>query len=260
MSFTNLNFGYIGWKFVGFDNYTRLFSSTGFLIIVKNTFVYVLFVVVFQLVIGLAVAMALNVSVPGRQFVRSVVILPWVVPAVVSALVFTLIFGGSRMSISNYALSLIGMRPVSWLSDATMAMGLLIFVSVWRAVPFVSLIMLGGLQTLPSDVYEAAIIDGTNRWQRFWYVTLPLLKPMLLISLIMATAHSLNSLDTPLALTGGGPGNATEVLSISLYRQAFMLLDAGYGAAIGTLMLLVNIVLIAFYLRLVGPKRRAEAE
>lgn len=255
ISFTNLNLGYEGSRFVGLENYVRLFAWVDLPVIARNTVAFVSCVVLLQVTAGLAVALILNIDVPGKKFMRSLSILPWVVPAIVSALVFSQIFGGSRLGIANYLLSLVGVRQHAWFADPILAMAVLIFVAAWRGMPFTASIILGGLQTLPKDAYEAAIIDGANRWQRFRYITLPLLRPMLLINLIMATAAALNSLDIPLALTGGGPGKATELLSISLYRQAFLSLDASYGATIGTIMLAINVVLIVLYLQVLKSNK-----
>jgi multiple sugar transport system permease protein len=166
------------------------------------------------------------------------------------------VFSGSRLGIINYVLSLFGIGQLAWFSDPALAMAVLIATATWRGVPFAVVVLLGGLQTLPQDVYEAAIIDGTTRWQRFIYITLPLLRPIITITLILATAGALNSLDIPLTLTGGGPGNSTELIAISLYKESFFNLDVSYGATIGTIMLLVNVVLIVAFLLVQRPSRR----
>jgi len=248
ISFTNMNLAYDTWRFVGFDNYARFFTWVDLGLIMRNTAVYVGSVVLVQMVLGLLVALILTRPAPGRSLARGMAILPWVIPAVVSGLVFSQLFGGSRLGIMNYLFSLVGIRQMSWFADPALAMGVLVFVAAWRGAPFTASVLLGGLQTIPKEVYEAATIDGANGWQRFRHVTLPLLRPMVMINLIIATSAALNSLDIPLSLTGGGPGKATELLSISLYRQAFLVLDASYGATIGTVMLGMNLILIGVYL------------
>ncbi len=254
ISLTNLNLGYPGAKFVGIANYVRLASWPDLGLVARNTASFVGCVVALQAILGLLVAVLLNERLIGRQVLRSIAILPWVVPSIVVGLVFAQIFNGSRLGIANYILSLIGIGQTSWLSDPLLAMAILICVAAWRGVPFAVIILLGGLQTLPHDVYEAAVIDGAGRWQRFRYITLPLLRPIIMITVILATGGALNSLDIPLAMTGGGPGNATELLSIALYKQSFFYLDVSYGAAIGTLMLFINLVLIALYLAVLQRK------
>ncbi len=257
ISFTNLNLGYVGHNFVGFQNYVRFFQWADLGLVARNTLLFTATTVVLQVCIGLAVAILLNQRLIGHQFMRSITILPWVIPSVVVGLVFAQIFGGSRLGIANYLLSLVGIGQQSWFSDPALAMTILIGVCAWRGVPFSVIVLLGGLQTLPKDVFEAAAIDGATRWQRFRYLTLPLLRPIVLICLIMGTGGALNSLDIPLALTGGGPGNATELIAISLYKQSFFQLDIGYGATIGTIMLIVNLILIVLYLSILRPRRGA---
>jgi ABC-type sugar transport system permease subunit len=257
ISLTNLNLGYATSSFVALENYGRFFTWPDLGLVTRNTVSFVGAVVVLQACIGLGVALLLNERVIGHRFMRSITILPWVLPSVVVGLVFAQMFGGSRLGVANYILSLFGIGQMAWFSDPLLAMTILIAVATWRGVPFTVIILLGGLQTLPRDVYEAAIIDGTSRWQRFRYITLPLLKPIIMISLIMGTGGALNSLDIPLALTGGGPGNATELISISLYKQSFFQLDVSYGATIGTIMLIANIILIVLYLAVLQPRRRA---
>ena len=257
ISFTNLNLGYVEHSLVGFQNYVRFFQWADLGLVARNTLLFTGATVILQVAIGLAVAILLNQRLPGHQFMRSITILPWVLPSVVVGLVFAQIFGGSRLGIANYLLSLVGIGQQSWFSDPALAMTILIAVCAWRGVPFSVIVLLGGLQTLPRDVFEAAAIDGATRWQRFRYLTIPLLRPIVLICLIMGTGGALNSLDIPLALTGGGPGNATELIAISLYKQSFFQLDIGYGATIGTIMLMVNLILIVLYLSILRPRRGA---
>jgi ABC-type sugar transport system permease subunit len=260
ISLTNLNLGYVTSSFVGFENYVRFFTWKDLGLVATNTLSFVGTVVILQAIIGLGVALVLNQKLIGHQLLRSISILPWVLPSVVVGLVFAEIFGGSRLGIANYVLSLVGIKQMAWFSDPLLAMGILIAVSTWRGVPFSVIMILGGLQTLPRDIYEAAAIDGANAWQRFRYITLPLLRPILLITLILGTGGSLNSLDIPLALTGGGPGNATELIAVSLYKQSFFQLDISYGATIGTVMLIANVILIVLYLAVLQPKRDAGNE
>jgi len=254
ISFTNLNLGYVGSRFVGLANYVRFFTWPDLGLVARNTATFMGAAVLLQVGLGLALAILLNQRVFGQRLMRSIAILPWVLPSVVVALIFAQVFSGSRLGIMNYIGSLFGVGQMAWFADPALAMTILVICAVWRGVPFSLVILLGGLQTLPRDVYEAAIIDGTSAWQRFRYITLPLLQPIILITLIMATAGALNSLDIPLALTGGGPGNSTELIAISLYKQSFFNLDVSYGATIGTVMLIVNIVLIVCFLA-VRPSR-----
>ena len=257
LSLTNLNLGYVGSKFIGLANYAHFFTWSDLGLVVRNTATFVGSVLLLQACIALAVAIVLDQRLPGHQLLRSISILPWVLPAVVIGLVFAQIFGGSRLGIANYVLSFFGIHQMAWFSDPVLAMIILIAVSTWRGIPFSVMMMLGGLQTVPRDLYEAAAIDGATAWQRFRFITLPLLRPIILITLIMSTGGQLNSLDIPLALTGGGPGNATEIISLALYKESFFHLDIAYGATIGTMMLIANLVLIVLYIAVLRPRRKA---
>ena len=255
ISLTDLNFGYTTSRFVGLDNYIRLLTWPPLGTVVLNTIIFVATVVFLQISIGLGIAVLLNKRVFGSRFMRGVAILPWVIPAVVIALLFQQLFSGSRLGIMNNLISYVGMPGRSWLSQPIEAMVIMILALVWRGVPLSIILQLGGLQTIAKELYEAARIDGATRWQAFIYITLPMLRPILLINLIMATSGTLNHLDIPLALTGGGPGRATEVISVTLYNQAFRLLDAGYAATFATVLLVVNLLLTVGYLRILRADR-----
>jgi multiple sugar transport system permease protein len=254
VSFTNLNFGYATSKFVGFDNYVRLATWPALPQVLFNTVIFVSCVVALQLGIGLLAALLLNKAVFGRGLVRSIAILPWVIPGIIIALMFQQLFSGSRLGIMNTVIETLGFQSRSWFSDPVQAMIIMILAVVWRGVPLSIILQLGGLQTIAKELYEAAAIDGASRWQMLRYVTIPSLKPILLINVIMATSGTLNHVDIPLALTGGGPGRATEVLALSIYKQGFEVLDAAYASTIATVILVVNLVLTIVYLRVLRTK------
>jgi ABC-type sugar transport system permease subunit len=186
----------------------------------------------------------------GSRFMRGVAILPWVIPAVVIGLLFQQLFSGSRLGIMNNLVSAFGIPPHAWLSNPGEAMVIMILALVWRGVPLSIILQLGGLQTIPRELYEAARVDGASTWQAFRHITLPSLKPILMINLIMATSGTLNHVDIPLSLTGGGPNRMTEVISVSLYNEGFKQLDAGYAATFATALLIINLLLTIGYLRL----------
>lgn len=254
VSFSNLNFGYATTKFVWFENYVRLATWPALPQVLLNTVVFVTCVVVLQLSIGLLAALLLNKAVFGRGLVRSIAILPWVIPGIIIALMFQQMFSGSRLGIMNMVLESFGLESRSWFSNPPEAMAIMIFAVVWRGVPLSIILQLGGLQTIAKELYEAAAIDGASRWQMLRFITIPSLKPILLINVIMATSGTLNHVDIPLALTGGGPGRATEVLALSIYKQGFEVLDAAYASTIATVILVVNLVLTIVYLRILRTK------
>jgi multiple sugar transport system permease protein len=254
VSLTNLNFGYPDTRFVGLDNYLRLFTWPALPQVLFNTAIFVSCVVVLQLGIGLLAALLLNQAVFGRQLVRSIAILPWVIPGIIIALMFQQFFSGSKLGIMKTDISVFGLPSRSCFSDPVESMGILILAVVWRGVPLSIILQLGGLQTIRKDLYEAAAMDGASRWQILRFITIPSLRPILLINVIMATSGTLNHVDIPLALTGGGPGRSTEVLALSIYKQGFEVLDASYASTIATVILLVNLVLTIVYLRLLRAR------
>jgi multiple sugar transport system permease protein len=255
ISLTNLHFAYPDSRFVGLDNYIRFFTWPALPQVVGNTVVFVTAVVVLQLSLGLMIALLLNKLVFGRRLMRSIAILPWVIPAVVIGLMFQQLFSGSKLGIMNTVIAMFGLDSRSWLSDPGQSMAIMIGALVWRGVPLSIILQLGGLQTIGKELYEAAAIDGASRWQVLRHITIPSLKPILLINLIMATSGTLNHVDIPLALTGGGPGRATEVLSLSLYNQGFQVLDAAYASTIATVILAINLILTVAYLRVLRAPR-----
>lgn len=254
VSFTNLNFGYATSKFVWFENYVRLANWPALPQVLFNTTVFVTSVVILQLSIGLLAALLLNRAMFGRGLVRSIAILPWVIPGIIIALMFQQLFSGSRLGIMNTVIAMFGFESRTWFANPTESMIVLILAVVWRGVPLSIILQLGGLQTIKKELYEAAAIDGANRWQVLRYITIPSLRPILLINLIMATSGTLNHVDIPLALTGGGPGRSTEILALSIYKQGFEVLDAAYASTIATIILLLNLILTVVYLRVLRAR------
>lgn len=250
VSFTNMHFAYADHRFVGFENYVRLFTWRHFPQVALNTLIFVSAVVFLQLTIGFLGALLLNLKLKGRRFVRTLAVLPWILPPVVIGLMFRQVFSGSSFGIMNILMTSFGMDQIRWLNDPTRAMVIMIISLVWRGTALSFILQLGGLQTIPTELYDAATIDGASFPRVVINIILPLLKNTLLINLIMATAGTFNHVDIPLALTAGGPQRATEVFAVTLYQQGFEVLDAGFAASIGTLMLVINIVLTLVYLRI----------
>lgn len=255
ISLTNLNFGYVDYKFVGLDNYVRLLNWEYLPLVLRNTAVFVFSVSAIQICLGFGIALILNQHLPFRRTVRSIAVLPWVVPSIVIALLFQQIFNGSRLGIANTLAAQFGFKTTIWLADPNMAMAIMVAALVWRGLPLTIIILLGGLQTIPRDVYEASTIDGASKRQTFFHVTLPLMKPVILVNLIWITSGNLNHLDIPFGLTGGGPAHQTETLSVMLYMQGFHQLDAGFAATVAVLMLALNLVMTVFYVRVLRSRQ-----
>lgn len=255
ISFTNLNFGYVDWTFVGLDNYARLLRWEFLPMVLGNTAIFVVGVSAIQIVLGFCIALILNQRLPLRRTVRSIAVLPWIVPSIVIALLFQQIFNGSRLGIANTIVNTFGGEGQMWLSNPPVAMAIMIGALVWRGLPLTIIILLGGLQTIPRDIYEASVVDGATPRQAFFRITLPLMKPVLLINLIMVTSGNLNHLDIPFGLTGGGPSHQTEVLSVMLYSQGFLQLDAGFASTVAVLILGLNLMMTIFYVRVLRSRQ-----
>lgn len=250
VSFTNEHLAFPDSRFVGFANYVRLLNWPALPLVVRNTVIFVGCVAFLQISIGLLMALLLNIPMRGLRLLRSIAMLPWVLPGIIIALVFQQFFSGSKLGMMNTLISHLGLESRNWFGTPTEAFVVLILVMVWRGTPLSIILQLSGLQTIPRELYEAASIDGANPWQRLLHITLPGLRPILLIDIIMVTSATLNHVDIPLALTGGGPGRGTEVLALSIYKQGFEVLDAGYAATIAAVILVINLALIIMYLRL----------
>lgn len=254
ISLTNLNFAYVDSRFVGLENYARLLDWPYLPMVLRNTAIFVFGVSAIQICLGFGIALILNQRLPFRRTVRSIAVLPWILPSIVIALLFQQLFSGSRLGIVNAIAARFGAEPNIWLADPPMAMAIMILALVWRGLPLTIIILLGGLQTIARDVREAAFVDGASRIQSFRYITLPLMKPVILINLIWVTSGNLNHLDIPFGLTGGGPSHQTEVLSVTLYDQGFQMLDAAFAATIATVMLLINLVMTVLYVRVLRTR------
>jgi multiple sugar transport system permease protein len=228
--------------FVGLDNYLRLFNSADFYNSLWFSFVFAFFNVMVSYLIGLALALFLNLDFPGRGICRVALLIPWIVPAVVSIVSWKWLIA-DRGGLVNIMLTSIGIGPIYFLSDSGWAMVAVIVIKIWRSFPFMMLTLLAALQVIDRTLYEAGKIDGANRWQLFWYITLPHLKNISIVQAILMTIWSINDFETPYLLTQGGPSNATENLILLSYRFTFGRNDVGRGSAVAILTLVVLMVL-----------------
>ena len=239
-------------QFVGLKNYITLLDDPVFSTALRNTMVWTLGVVFFQYVIGLSVALLLNEPIPLRGMFRGLVLVPWVVPSVVAA-IYVPDYG-----ILNHLLRLLYIiqDPLQWLSDSKLAMIAVIVVGVWKGIPFMAVVLLAGLQSIPKELYDAAEVDGASIIQRFRYVTIPNLRYLSTIVILLSIIWTFNSFDLVYVMTKGGPSNATHLLSTYAYLTAFTFIDFGYAAALSVVMLLVLLVFAMIFSRLL--KRGSE--
>lgn len=237
-------------EFSGWGNYGRMTQDGRFWQTLGNTTIFTGVSVAIEFLLGLAMALVLNQSFRGRGAVRTIAILPWALPTALIALAWTWIFN-DQYGVVNDLLSRLGITTtVNWLGEPTLAMIAVIIADVWKTTPFVSILLLAGLQSIPSDLYEAHKIDGANSWQSFRQITVPLLMPQIVIALLFRLAQAFGIFDLISVMTGGGPGGATETVSLYVYATVMRYLDFGYGAAlvVVTFGLLVLVVAIASFL------------
>jgi multiple sugar transport system permease protein len=240
-----------GIPWVGFQNYVNLFSNPEFLKSLQITFTFLISAIFFEFVLGMGLALLLNHDLKGKNIMRSLILLPMMCTNVVIGLTFRLLFN-YQFGLVNYYLTQLGFAPVQWLSNPTMAMRAVIIVDVWNTTSFVALLLLAGLQALPEEPYEAAHIDGASAIQRFRYLTLPLLRPTILVVLIWRFIDTFRIFDVIYLLTGGGPARATETVSIYVYRNGFQLFNLGLASASSYIMILIMLVVAAILARLMG--------
>jgi multiple sugar transport system permease protein len=230
-------------KFVGLDNYLFLIHDDRFWNALKNTAYFTAVSVSIELLIGLSIAMLLNRSFRFRGLIRAIVLIPWAIPTVVSAKIWEWMYN-TDFGILNYMTG----SKINWLGDHLWAIHAAIFVDIWKTTPFVVILLIAGLQVIPRDLYRAAKTDGAGNWQIFRTITIPLLKPVILVVLIFRTLDAFRVFDAVYVLTGGGPANTTETLSIYAYKVLFQTLQFGYGSTISAIVFLCIGFISVFYI------------
>jgi multiple sugar transport system permease protein len=244
-----LTLPWLGQKMVGWENYTDLLSDPVALAATMTTVIFIGVTVSLELFFGLAIALLLNEAFHGRNLLRAVVLIPWAIPTVVSSQMWRFIFN-DRYGLAN--LMLFGTdtsRYLAPLADPYLALIAIMIAEVWKTTPFAALIILAGLQTIADELYEAASIDGATWWQKFRLITLPLLKPALLLALLFRTIDALRVFDLVFVMTQGGPADATNVLQFYGYKKTFAEGMIGYGSAIAVAVFSMSLVLSLAYLR-----------
>jgi trehalose/maltose transport system permease protein len=234
--------------FIGFDNYRQIISDSQFWNAWTHTIQFTAVSTLLETLLGLMMALVLYETFRGRGIVRAAMLVPWAIPTVVTSKMFGWLFDGQN-GIVNYLLRGVGLiqENVNWYGSPDFALATIIIADVWKTTPFMALLLLAGLQTIPHSLAEAATVDGANIWQHFWYVRLPLLTPTLLIASMFRALDAFRIFDLVYVLTGGGPADATEVLSTFTYKNLFSALQVGYGSALATMMFLTEIVIALIF-------------
>jgi ABC-type sugar transport system permease subunit len=236
--------------FAGLSNYSELFTGHSFVPALLHTIGFTIVSVAVETSVGLALALALNKPFRGRSIVRAAIFIPWAVPTVVSAELWRTMFD-PQSGFVNYILHALHLplAGATWLDGTWTAWAALLIADAWRNTPFMAIVLLAGLQIIPSDVYEAARIDGAGAWQTFRRITLPMLRPALMVALIFRTLSSFLIFDVVYIMTGGGPGTSTQVLSYIDYQAFLNNLDFGYGGAIAVALMVMALIIAAVYVR-----------
>lgn len=232
-------------EFIGVGNYRSLVVDARFWNALGNTAYFTLLSVTLELALGLSFALLLHRAFPMKGAVRAMVLVPWAIPTVVSARMWEWMYN-TDFGLLNHLLG----TKINWLGSATWALNAAVFMDVWKTTPFVVILLTAGLQVIPRDLYHAAALDGAGRWEAFRRITLPFLKPVILVVLIFRTLDAFRVFDAVYVLTGGGPANATETLSIYAYKVLFQTLQFGYGSALATVVFLCVGALSMLYVRL----------
>jgi multiple sugar transport system permease protein len=236
--------------FIGFGNFNRLFSNPDFTVALQNTLLFTLGSLTFQFVFGLALAIFFNQKFPLSGLLRSLFLLPWLAPILVSGAIWVRLFD-LDYGIINYVLRSLGViqQPLAWLIDPHLAPISVLIANIWIGIPFNMVILYGGLQDIPETLYEAAMIDGASAWQKFRYISWPLLRPVSTVVLLLGLIYTLKVFDVIMSITRGGPANVSHTLNTWAYSLSFTSLDFGLGAAAGDILMVVVLVFGLLYLR-----------
>ena len=254
--FVNLSFGALPHKFVGAQDYTKMFTSSAWLAALERTLAFTVVSVVLDTIAAIGLALMLHRKFRGRGVLRAAVLIPWAVPTVVSAMLWKTMFD-PRSGFVDYFLGALhpSWASLTWLNASVWRSWTVIFIAdAWKNVPFIAIILLAGLQVIPTDIYEAARIDGASTVSTFRRLTLPLLKPALMVAVIFRTLQALLVFDIIFIMTGGGPGNSTQTLSFLNYQTFISDLDFGYGGAISVTLVVIALIISYVIVRAFRPR------
>ncbi|GAK56969.1 hypothetical protein U27_03933 [Candidatus Vecturithrix granuli] len=237
--------------FVGLENYKYVLTSKYFHRSLKITTLYIVITVIARFILGLGTALLLDVNFKGRALARALVIIPWAIPEVVACLIWVLMYD-KDFGIINYILTNIGILDsnLAYLMNPEITLPAAMVVNIWKGFPFVAIMLLAGLQSIPGELYEAATVDGANVWQRFQKITLPALKPVSVIVFLLLVVWTIKDFGIIYLLARGGPSRATEILTVFTYQQAFKFFDFGRASASGMIMLIFSMIFTFFYLKM----------
>jgi multiple sugar transport system permease protein len=236
------------WQFAGADNFLRLLTDEQFHVGLWNTLVFTVFAVGTEFLLGLGLALLLDRYIRRLNFLKTVLMLPMMLPPVAVAITWKLIYE-PQFGVLNEIMFRLGLPLQAWAGDVRLAMFSVIVADVWQWTPFMFLLMLAGLASLPDEPYEAAAIDGASAWRQFWDLTLPFLKPVIAIALLLRIMDALRLFDLVFILTGGGPADRTKTLSLYIYQVAYRFADPSYAAAISLFVLFTTVAFSTWFIK-----------
>ncbi|MEK3906662.1 carbohydrate ABC transporter permease [Oceanobacillus sp. FSL W7-1309] len=240
-------------NFIGLDNYGKYMKDQRMWKAMGNTAFFTVISVAFELVLGLAIALLINRAFKGRGIIRATVLIPWAIPTAVAAMMWGFLYDGQSGIIAHYLEALNLITGSSWLlTTSDGGMFSIILADVWKTTPYMALLLLAGLQTIPQSLYEASSVDGANRFQQFWSITLPLLKSSILVALLFRTLDAFRVFDLIYVLTGGGPANATESISVYAYKTLFAQQNFGEGSVLSVIVFISVAIISLLYVKLIG--------
>lgn len=250
LGFTDYRLGPREPQFTGLDNYQYMLTDYKFWSSFKTGAIWAVAVTAGEIILGLGLALLLNVGLPLQGLARVLILIPWAMPPVVKGLVWRMVYHPT-VGLLNRTLIQLGLleTPINWLGDYTWTLPAAIVVGIWAGLPLASVMLLAALQTIPQELKEAAALDGANGWGQFWHVVLPLLVPVIVALSTIELIWNFNSFGLIYVLTEGGPGDTTRLPMLYAYEEGFRYGNLGYAAALGNVMVLAMLVLIYFYVR-----------
>jgi multiple sugar transport system permease protein len=251
IAFTNANLLKEGVRYIGFQNFIRLLSDEIFWISLYHSVLLTTVVVVLQFILGLILALAMNQNLPGMSLFKNVIMASWVIPVAATVILFKFM-AQPDIGLINIVIGSLGFEDLNryWLGDPDVALPFIMLLHLWRNVPFYGVAFLAAMQAIPKSLYEAADIDGANAWHKFFYITLPGIRSMVMVMVTIHVLWTFNNFDFVYLATGGGPVNATDILPVYVYRQCWSSYTVGYGASIGTVMLLMLMLYFIIFIKI----------
>lgn len=242
-----------GWKFIGLENYTKAFGDAEVWSVLGRSLIWTVGGVFLQFVVAMVGALLLR-NIVGGKWLRAVFVLPWATPMVVGSLAWKLMY--QQNGLVNQILAAVGLGDFqhAWLADPKTALGAVILANVWRGFPFIMIMLISGMVSIPEEVYEASAVDGAGFWRTFANITLPMLKPAILTSTLMALIWTFNSFSNIYVLTGGGPAGTTDILTTFVYKEAFSSFNFGYASALSMLLFVIVAAGSSLYIRAYGKE------